>query len=268
MVQEGTDLQGNPRKIQLPIPMETVYFGDAKGHFYAYDAHLGYLVFQSTFAYSITCAPAVSSDGEIVYFGHGGDSADPKVKNKDNFGRIVAVRAGLGTTLFTYDLQGAPASAPVITEGILYIGSHDGNLYAIDTVARNEMFRFKTGGKITSPAIVLNGVVYVGSSDSSVYAIDGRIGSLVFKYTAGAAINTRPAFANGVLYFGSDDKALHAIEGDTGKHIFKYATSGAVRSSPIIYNGVVFFGDTAGSMHSVMAATHTYVSCPCCAFVV
>ena len=58
----------------------------------------------------------------------------------------------------------------------------------------------------SSPAVV-NGVVYVGSFDNNVYALNASTGAKLWSYTTGGAMYfSSPAVANGVVYVGSDDQ--------------------------------------------------------------
>ena len=48
-------------------------------------------------------------------------------------------------------------SSPVVANGIVYVGSEDKNLYAIDAVTGKEKWRFATGDHIYSSPSVANG---------------------------------------------------------------------------------------------------------------
>ena len=64
-------------------------------------------------------------------------------------------------------------------EEIVYVGSYDGNVYAIDAVTGIPTWEdpVTTGGSVhSSPAIGPDGTIYVGSRDSYVYAIDPNNG--------------------------------------------------------------------------------------------
>ena len=56
----------------------------------------------------------------------------------------------------------------------------------------------------SSPAVA-NGVVYVGSYDKNVYALDAKTGAKLWSYIAGGGVYTSPSVANGLVYVGSDD---------------------------------------------------------------
>jgi outer membrane protein assembly factor BamB len=70
-----------------------------------------------------------------------------------------------------------------------------------------------TGAAITSSPAVANGVVYVGSDDGRLYAFaSGGCGAPtcppLWSGATGAAIKSSPAEANGVVFVGSDDGRL------------------------------------------------------------
>ena len=65
---------------------------------------------------------------------------------------------------------------------------------------------------MSSPAVA-NGVVYVGSDDDNLYALNASTGALLWEYTTGGFFfNSSPAVANGVVYVGSYDGNLYAFD--------------------------------------------------------
>jgi len=57
----------------------------------------------------------------------------------------------------------------------VYVGSPDGNVYALDAATGAEVWRFSTDGGITSSPVVVEGVVYVGDfngSSGAVFALE------------------------------------------------------------------------------------------------
>jgi hypothetical protein len=55
---------------------------------------------------------------------------------------------------------------------VLYAGSSDGHVYALDASNGTELWRFVTGDSVTSSPAVADGVVYIGSADDRLYAFD------------------------------------------------------------------------------------------------
>jgi outer membrane protein assembly factor BamB len=58
---------------------------------------------------------------------------------------------------------GAVGSSPAIANGIVYVGSDDGALYALDASTGQMVWKTITSGPVTSSATVLDGVVHVGN---------------------------------------------------------------------------------------------------------
>jgi outer membrane protein assembly factor BamB len=63
-----------------------------------------------------------------------------------------------------------PTSSPAVVNGVVYIGSHDGNVYALDAASGNKIWNYPTSGMVLSSPAVANGVVYVGGGNV-VYAL-------------------------------------------------------------------------------------------------
>ena len=59
-------------------------------------------------------------------------------------------------------------SSPAVANGVVYVGSEDFYVYALDAKTGAKLWSYATC-YVSSPTVA-NGVVYVGSSDSNVYA--------------------------------------------------------------------------------------------------
>ena len=82
---------------------------------------------------------------------------------------------------------------------------------------------YTTGGVDSSPAVA-NGVVYVGSGDFNVYALNASTGAKLWSYATGNSVESSPAVANGVVYVGSADANVYALNASTGAKLWSYAT--------------------------------------------
>jgi len=78
---------------------------------------------------------------------------------------------------------------------------------------------FTTGSVVLSSPAVANGVVYVGSEDNNVYALNATTGANVWTFTTGSEVYSSPAVANGVVYVGSDDNNTYALNATTGANV-------------------------------------------------
>lgn len=102
-------------------------------------------------------------------------------------------------------------SSPAIANGILYVGSDDRNLYALDLRTGYLLWNYSTGAPIDSSPAVADGVVYIGSEDFNVYALDANTGAVLWNFPTGNEVESSPTIANGTLYVGSDDGNLYAF---------------------------------------------------------
>src|ERR1700748_2215573 len=58
--------------------------------------------------------------------------------------------AGLKSIKWSFHTHGEVISSPAVVNGVVYVGSDDGNLYAIDQQTGSQKWKFQTGARITS----------------------------------------------------------------------------------------------------------------------
>ena len=102
-----------------------------------------------------------------------------------------------------------------MANGVVYLGSGSGTLYALNAATGAEEWSYTTGYTVGSPAVA-NGVVYLGS-DTAVYALNAATGAEEWSYTTGDSAFSTPAVANGVVYLGST-------------HVYAFGLPGGVRA--------------------------------------
>jgi len=141
-------------------------------------------------------------------------------------------------------------SSPAIAGGVVYIGSGDGNVYALDARTGAERWRFATGDVVHASPAVANGLVYVGSWDRNFYALDADTGKLRWKFLTGddrkihnqIGIQSSASVANGMVYFGCRDSHLYALDARDGSLRWTHDEKGSwVIGTPAVYNGAVYF---------------------------
>ena len=73
------------------------------------------------------------------------------------------------------------------------------------------LWHHHTGGWIVYSPTVADGVVYFGSDDNHVYALDAETGDLLWRFETGGVIRSSPAVTGGVVYAGSLDGGVYAF---------------------------------------------------------
>jgi outer membrane protein assembly factor BamB len=161
-----------------------------------------------------------------------------------------------------FETKGVVHSSPAVAGGLVYFGSWDTHLYAVDAKTGQEKWKFKTGedpvnynqtGLQSSPAVV-DGVVYFGCRDSNFYAVDAATGQEKWKYKI-TWVNASAAVRDGTVYFGTSIPAFFiALDAGTGKERFKFDAHTPVFSSPALAGGLAYFGSFNGSLYAVNLA--------------
>ena len=78
---------------------------------------------------------------------------------------------------------------------------------------------------IEAPPLVHNGMVYIGSTDGFLYALQSDSGKLVWKYETDGEIMgaanyaVRPKTKDEVIVVGSYDNFVHCMDAKTGKNL-------------------------------------------------
>jgi polyvinyl alcohol dehydrogenase (cytochrome) len=115
---------------------------------------------------------------------------------------------------FALDSSHSPHSYPVITDDTLFIGTSDGNLYALErstacvrwSFSANEPIRSGIAyGRVENPVdATVRDVLFFGTFAGNVFAVDGRNGEQLWKADikdhAYAMVTGTPSYHDGVLF--------------------------------------------------------------------
>ena len=178
-----------------------------------------------------------------------------------------------------FHTNGYVISSPAVADGVAYVGSTDGNLYAVDLQAGAQKWKFKTGARVVSSPAAYSGVVYFGSYDGNFYAVDAANGQLKWKFATsgerrfaakhlhGAVPESEvmpdpfdcylssPVLSAGKIYFGSGDGNVYALDAASGRLNWKFQTGDVVHASPAIADGTLFVGSWDSYFYALDAAT-------------
>src|SRR6266550_564182 len=153
--------------------------------------------------------------------------------------------------------------SPVIQDKVIYFGSDDGNVYAVDAESGQQIWKTTTRGPVPCTPAIDHGTVYVGSYDGNLYSLDANSGALRWKFRTGDVVHASPAIANGVAYVGSWDSYFYAVDVGNGKEKWRYhAGEDALvhnqvgfQSSPAVVDGVVYTGCRDAQLYALDAMT-------------
>lgn len=173
---------------------------------------------------------------------------------------------------WTFQTEGEVWSSPTVVDGVVYFGSDDSKLYALDAVSGEKQWEFSAGDMIRSHPAIVDGVVYFSSDDGYLYAVDAESGAEVWKADIGVEfvgklrernllrsqwdyLQSSPTVADGVVYVGSIYLRLYAIDANSGQQLWEAKMGSPVRSSPAVASGLVVVGSGDGKVYAFDTAT-------------
>jgi outer membrane protein assembly factor BamB len=185
----------------------------------------------------------------------------------------------LGAVKWAFKAGGAIVTSPAVFDGVVYIASLDGHLYAIDQETGKEKWNFKSSRPIASSPAVDRGTLYFVSSVGALVALDVATGKPKWVFAAEHErkfeakglhgyppasqtipdawdiFTSSPAVAGGKVFFGSGDGNVYAVDVETGLLQWKHGTGDVVHASPAVAGNTVYIGSWDSYLYALDADT-------------
>jgi outer membrane protein assembly factor BamB len=177
-------------------------------------------------------------------------------------------------------------SSPAVVNGVAYIGSDDGRLWAYpadgcgQSLCTTPLWSSVSLAQIIDSPAVKNGVVYVGSQTSDTSAA-GRLNAFsaagcgqavcspLWQGLAGSKsiLQSSPTLGSGLVFVAAFDGRLYAFNAKgcgaaTCQPVWKGSTGGTIESSPTVVGGVAYVGSDDGKVYAFTAAGCGAPTCP------
>ena len=232
-----------------------LFAGDDSGRVHALDAKTGREFWSFRTGGAIRGRPLVQSrglyvasdDGRLYQFDMKTGARGWTVQVEST----AVVRHPIGDPRSIWDRYG---SDPVLmVGGLLYLGTHDGRVLALDPVTGTKRWEFATRGPVLAAVRFEGKTVYAGSYDGRVYALDATTGAMRWSFDTRGPVVSTPAFAGDRIVVGSRSYDLYALAAADGHPLWKrYSWFSWVESSPTVVNGIAYVGSSDAS------AVHAY----------
>jgi uncharacterized repeat protein (TIGR02543 family) len=223
----------------------TLYIGNYSGSsVWAHDGTTGDPKGGYTVDVCVHACPAIGVDGTIYLSGRHLYAADPLRYREYKW-------VFEGGNIF----ESSPA---VGANGLVYAGSMDGKMYAVDSVTGLKRWDFVTGDAVySSPALGADGTVYFGSYDGSVYALNGDTGEKRWEFATGGTVPASPVVGpDGTVYIGSMDNKVYALNGATGAKRWEFLTGdGVLFTAALAADGALYVGSADGWLYVLDSQT-------------
>lgn len=163
------------------------------------------------------------------------------------------------TITWTFKTSGKVIAAPIIQNDTLFLGSLDGNFYAIDATTGNEIWKYNTNNEIRTTAVIYNKEIICFESGNTMYGLDlgGNLlwsqvihsGTLINEHDQWDCFRSSPTLHDSIAYIGSESGKVVGVQVVTGEIVFSVQTPQAnttIETTPVIYNNKIFVGDWLG----------------------
>lgn len=220
------------------------YVGTSAGRFVAVRAADGTAVWSWTGANAIDGRAVV--DADAVYF-------------VDTRCQLVALARSNGalcwsTPLHDEKIAGQPApdnptfnhraATPLVADGVVYCGSSDGGIYAVEATTGAKLWRHDAHAPVFS-GIGRHGAdtLMFGTMDGSVVLLNRRTRQETLRVKTGGGVVTTPVVVGDTLIAGSRDYLLYGFKLADGSLVWRYSYWFSwVESTPAVADGLIYVG--------------------------
>lgn len=254
-----------------------VYTASMDGHLYAIDQETGKEKWNFKSRMPIASSPAVNN-GTVYFVSSAGslaaiDAANGKAKwvfatefeRKFEAKNLHGYPSPAQTIPDAWDIW---TSSPAVSNGKVYFGSGDGNIYAITADTGIEVWKVQTKDVVHASPAVYNNTVYIGSWDSYFYALNAETGDQKWTFHAGedntihnqVGFQSSAAVVDGIVYVGCRDGHVYALDANTGQKKWDYSTNKSwVNGTPAVRDGIVYVGTSDSSRFMAIDAKNGHL---------
>ncbi|MGB0715524.1 MAG: PQQ-binding-like beta-propeller repeat protein [Phycisphaerae bacterium] len=153
-----------------------------------------------------------------------------------------------------FSVDDAFSAAAVIADGVIYVGSEEGTLYAVGLRDGKVRWKFEEPEIIQAAPSVCGDRVYVGDDMGTMFAVDRKTGKKIWSFESKGEIISAATCAGDRLVFGSYDGFVYCLSTD-GKQLWKLETGGRVHGTPAVFDGRVAAAGCDEYLHVVELAS-------------
>ncbi len=144
---------------------------------------------------------------------------------------------------------GTSKASAAFHDGRVYVGTDLGRFACLDAATGEEIWSYATEGEITASANFHAGRIIIPSHSGKITALDDR-GRRVWQFKVTEPVHGSVAIVGDLVYAVGCDGKLHTLDAKTGKELFQVDLEGQTPSSPAVVGDLLF----AGTMSSEVVA--------------
>ncbi|MBK7875327.1 MAG: PQQ-binding-like beta-propeller repeat protein [Planctomycetes bacterium] len=230
------ELQLGSAAWSTPAARETViYLGTTGGVLHAVNATDGSLAWTAPIGRPMFGAPLATDTGVFVVaddgYLHARAPDDGRELWRHDLGDARVPRVLPHPSVYDYDHD---APTPVLANGVLYVGSADGALHAVDAATGAQVWRAPAKGKVRASAAVCGDRIVFGTLDGELACVERASGRDVWRKDAAGGVTSAPTLLGGRLVVGTRGSVLAGLDPATGETSWRIGFWGSwVESSPV-----------------------------------
>jgi outer membrane protein assembly factor BamB len=236
-----------------------VYIAQQKGRFFALNGKTGKPVFKTkNFNRCAASSPTVGRNNTVYqsYMHPVGDLSNPcpqDASNPDGF--LLAMNAKTGREKWRFKSKPIEAS-PLPRGKRLFIGSWDGNVYALNARDGRKIWSSYIGSKVNASLAYADGRLFAADYTGTLHALDARTGRKLWSSSEATEFYyAAPAVAYGRVFIGSSDGTMYSYGAKTGNLLWAKPLGTYVYSSAALFDRKVYVGSYDGKFYALSAAT-------------
>jgi outer membrane protein assembly factor BamB len=168
------------------------------------------------------------------------------VGTNDNF-MIALDQSSGGSFEWSFETGKPVWSQPEYEDGILYMGSMDGFVYALDAESGEEIWNRSLGGAVAANLELENNLLYANSYNRNASALDPATGEIVWQVDTPSSVWSGSAVTESEVFFVDLNGHVYAADATTGDVIWTVELGELVQATPAYADGVLYVTTTGRS---------------------
>jgi outer membrane protein assembly factor BamB len=168
---------------------------------------------------------------------------------------FTAERTGVpaGNPLWRFGPAGPFISSPSVVNGVLYIGSRDSTIYALDAKTGTLIWKKKVFGWVDSSPLLFGDSLVVGCRDQRIYVINKNTGEVISELPAGLQLSSPVALDDGSILslIGHPLNSFSKINLSGFNNSWSMVFTQPMYSSPAVLGSMTAFGGNDGMLYGV-----------------
>ncbi len=208
-----------------------LYIGTSDGYLKVLDERDGHLLWEVKLGVSICATPLIESQTAFVPVDdvlHAVDLNDKEDK-------------------WTFQAVGALRGSPILYDDLIYVGSEDKRVYAVDKYTGDLDWSLKLDDVVATTPSVSGNTVVVGTEGGTVYGIHRNDGEELWSTDVGSPVSTAACISGSTAMVGTFGGRVHGLNIGDGELEWTYPNPAEpaldpILTTPVTNSGLVYFG--------------------------